>query len=269
MNSNCLVDFHMHTEYSPDSDASMASICNAAVVAGLQRIAITDHVEIPALFADGYDRTAALSFAQAGGMQLLFKNKLQIERGIELGEPLHDLEKAEQFLASHKFDFVLGSLHNLKNDTDFYHYDFTNVEIRPLMNRYFDEVLDMVRWGKFHSLAHLTYPFRYFPDQSYAADYSPWQDSIDSIFRTLAQKGIALEINTSGLRQPMQKTLPDLPLICRFRELGGEMVTVGSDAHFPKDVGSNIIDGIQIAKQAGFRHIAVFHRGKLEKLPIE
>jgi histidinol-phosphatase (PHP family) len=85
----------------------------------------------------------------------------------------------------------------------------------------------------------------------------------------MADKGIALEINTSGLRQPMGVTLPDLELVRRFREPGGEMITVGSDAHFPVHVGANIKDGIQVAKQAGFRHIAVFREGKAEMLSIE
>lgn len=187
MGKQCLIDFHLHTEHSPDSEAAMPAVCNAAAEAGLSRIAITDHVEIPALYKDGYDRTAALSYAQAGGMQALFKGRLQVERGIELGEPLHDLEKAELLLDTYDFDFVLGSLHNLIDDVDFYHYDFANADIRSLMDRYFAEVLDMVRWGRFHSLAHLTYPFRYIPEFRGKEDYSPWQDAIDAIFRALAE----------------------------------------------------------------------------------
>ena len=164
---------------------------------------------------------------------------------------------------------MLGSLHNLIDDVDFYHYDFANADIRSLMDRYFAEVLDMVRWGRFHSLAHLTYPFRYIPEFRGKEDYSPWQDAIDAIFRALAERGLALEINTSGLRQSMGRTMPDLPMIRRFKELGGERVTVGSDAHFPQDVGCNIADGLEIARQAGFRHIAAFHKGKAEMLTIE
>ena len=269
MSKQYKADFHMHTEYSPDSDSSMAAMCNAAVKAGLTQIAITDHVEIPAYHSDGYDHTIARSYAQAGGMRILFQGKLRIARGIELGEPIHDLKTADLLLDTFSFDFVLGSLHNLRNDRDFFHYDFTNADIRPLMDNYFSEVLEMVRWGRFHSLAHLTYPFRYIPQANYPADYRIWLDQIDVILRTLAEKGIALEINTSGMRQSIGKTLPDPPLIRRFRELGGELVTIGSDAHFPKDVGRNIEDGVLTAKQAGFHHVAVFYGGKAEMLRID
>ena len=79
---------------------------------------------------------------------------------------------------------------------------------------------------------------------------------------------MALEINVSGLRQPIGKTLPDLPLIRRFRELGGELITVGSDAHRPEDIARPIGDGLTIAKEAGFRYVAAFFGGRPELLPI-
>jgi histidinol-phosphatase (PHP family) len=269
MNYSHLIDYHTHTKYSPDSDADILSVCNAAVEAGLLKLAITDHIEIPAFFEDGYDKTIALSFEKAGEMQAIFKDRLDVLQGIELGEPHHDLNTTEQLLGKYDFDFVLGSLHNLKDETDFYHYDFTGVDVRSLMDRYFAELLEMVRWGKFHSLAHLTYPFRYIPKGEYPEDYSFWHDMIDDILRLLAEKGIALEINTSGLRQPIGKTIPDPPIIRRFRELGGEMVTIGSDAHDPSDVGKNISDGLKVAVEAGFRYIAAFKNGKAEMLTIK
>ena len=126
----------------------------------------------------------------------------------------------------------------------------------------------MAQWGRFHSLAHLTYPFRYFPEDKRPADYRRWEDTIDAILKTIIQKSIALEINTSGLRQTIGKTLPDLPIIRRYRELGGEAITLGSDAHRPVDVAANIGDGLYLAKQAGFRYTTVYYDGKPEWLPI-
>ncbi|HHV50785.1 MAG TPA: histidinol-phosphatase HisJ family protein [Clostridiales bacterium] len=268
MEFKLLVDYHTHTGFSPDSDADMLEICNAAEKAGILQLAITDHVEIPAFIQDGYDKTIDESYKQAGEMQAAFRGRIEVLKGIELGEPIHDLNTAEQLLKNYDFDFVLGSLHNLKDDRDFYHYDFTSVDIRSLMDRYFAEQLEMVKWGKFNSLAHLTYPFRYIPKGRYPEDYGYWRDVIDEILRLLAVKGIALEINTSGLRQALGKTMPDEFLIRRFRELGGEMVTVGSDAHKPCDVGKNIRDGINIAYSAGFRYIATFKNGHPKMVPI-
>lgn len=269
MANSALVDFHMHTRYSPDSEASMPSMCEAAVQNGVQAIAITDHVEVDMFLQDGYDKTLAASFREAKEMQKQFEKKIRISCGVELGEPMHDLETAQAILDTYSFDFVLGSLHNLKDDKDFYHYDFTDADIPSLMDKYFAEELDMARWGHFHSLAHLTYPFRYFPEKRRPADYSRWQKTIDEILKTIADKDIALEINTSGLRQTIGKTLPDYEIVRRFRELGGEKITLGSDSHRPEDVAKNIVDGIKVAQKAGFQYITTYYKGRPEMLPIE
>lgn len=265
---SALVDFHMHTRYSPDSDASMLSMCEAAIQSGAGAIAITDHVEVDVFLKDGYDKTLAASYHESKEMQKRYEGKIRISCGVELGEPMHDIKTAQAILDAYSFDYVLGSLHNLKNDRDFYHYDFTCADIPSLMDHYFAEELDMVRWGHFHSLAHLTYPFRYFPEDRRPADYSRWQKTIDEILKTLADKGLALEINTSGLRQTISKTLPDYEIVRRFRELGGEKVTLGSDAHRPEDVAKNITDGIGVAQKAGFRYITAYFEGRPEMLPI-
>ena len=262
------VDFHTHTAWSPDSEAAMEDMCAAAEKAGLYALAVTDHVEIPAYRADGYDKALAGSYREAGEMQMKYAGRLRIARGVELGEPLHDLPAAEGLLAGYDFDVIIGSLHSLKDDQDFYCYDYTHIDVLPLLDRYFDELLEMVRWGRFHTLAHLTYPFRYFPEEKRPADYRRWQERIDAIFRVMAEKGLALEINVSGLRQPIGKTLPDYPLLRRFRELGGELVTVGSDAHAPGDIARPIGEGLAQAKEAGFRYVAAFFGGRPELLPI-
>lgn len=268
MANSALVDFHMHTRWSPDSEADMASMCEAAIRNGVRAIAVTDHVEVDVFLQDGYDKSLAASFREAKEMQKRFEGKLRISCGVELGEPMHDLETAQAILDTYSFDFVLGSLHNLKDDKDFYHYDFTYADIPSLMDRYFEEELEMARWGRFHSLAHLTYPFRYFPEKRRPADYSRWQKTIDEILKAIAGRGIALEINTSGLRQAIGKTLPDFEIVRRFRELGGEKVTLGSDAHRPEDVAKNIADGMEVAREAGFRNIYTYYRGIPESLPL-
>lgn len=131
--------------------------------------------------------------------------RLRIARGIELGEPLADLKRTEAILDAYDFDFVLGSQHKLNSldretNIDYYFYDYTGKDVGLVMDEYFDAVLELVNWGRFHALAHLTYPFRYIPEEKRPADFSRWQDRIDAILRQLAVKGLALEINTSGLR---------------------------------------------------------------------
>ena len=204
---------------------------------------------------------------------------LMLKATDETGTPLPIFEKvldinikaaAERVLAAHPYDFVLGSQHKLGDEVDYYFYDYTHVDVGEAMDRYFDATLELVKWGRFHSLAHLTYPFRYIPAEKRPADYSRWQDRIDAVFRALRDRDIALEINVSGLRNPLVNSAhPDLPLVRRFRELGGEKITVGADAHRPEDVGAHIRDGLLIAREAGFRYTAVYFDGRAEMCAIE
>ncbi len=262
------VDFHLHTDASEDCDASPLAMCDAAVEKGLYAIAVTDHVEMLE-YTTVYASCLETSWRYTGELVPRYAGRLRIARGIELGEPLYDLPRTEQLLRDHAFDFVLASQHKLDDNTDYYFYDYTDHDVGTTMDAYFDAVLDMVRWGRFHSLAHLTYPFRYIPADKMPADYSRWQDRIDAVLRALAEQGLALEINTSGVRQPgCGITHPNLPIVRRFRELGGERITIGADAHRPADVGADLETAAAIAKEAGFRYQAIFFGGKAEMLPL-
>ena len=195
-------------------------------------------------------------------MRERYAGRLEILTGVELGEPMFDRERSARLLRGHPYDFVLGSLHNLEDGVDYFHYDYASADIGAVLDIYFRAELELVEMGGFQSLAHLTYPMRYMPEYKRPADTRRWQDVIDTLFRRMAEQGIALEINTSGLRQAIGQTSPDLPLIRRFRELGGENITIGSDAHRPEDVGAGLETAAALALEAGFRDICQFREGK-------
>ena len=147
---------------------------------------------------------------------------------------------------------------------------FSDSELDAMFEEYLKELLLMVKWGGFDILAHLTYPLRYIVGENHRTiDLKRHSDLIDEILRAAAQSGKALEINTSGLRQPLGETLPTLPFIQRFREFGGEYVTVGSDAHFAEDLGKGVNEGMEIARQAGFSHVTLFQNRTPLPIPIE
>ena len=255
-------DFHTHTAASFDSDAAIDDMCDAALRAGLTALAVTDHVEMVAYFEDGMDKTVPASWEAASDAAARYAGRLRVARGIELGEPLYDPARAETLLAARNYDFVLASIHRLREQEDYYFWDFAETDIGAAMDAYFDEVLATVRWGRFHSLAHLTYPFRYMPAARRPQTYTRWMPVIDEILRELAARGLALELNTSGLRGAIGLTQPDLPLLRRFRELGGRYVTVGSDAHAPQDVGAGRAEAERLLRDVGFHAVTVFFGGQ-------
>ena len=125
------------------------------------------------------------------------------------------------------------------------------------MQEYFEHLVRIVQWGKFQSLAHMTYPMRYFPKGRIHRDPASFE-VVGDLFSAMAARGIALEINTSGLRKGMGQTMPDASLVALFRRAGGKFVTFGSDSHIPCDVGADLETAAQVARSAGFSHVAAF-----------
>ena len=267
------MDLHNHSLHSFDGSCTVSAMCEAAVSKGIGVFALTDHYEVggfedintdfDASFAQAAKDVSAAKKAFAPGLQLLF--------GIELGEPLEDVDRAHRAIAAHPFDFVLGSLHNAPGRRDFYYYDpkDESFQLAYELECYFRGLLDIVHWGAFDSAAHITYPFRYIMERKGEPfDFSPWDDYIDAVVKALAHKGLALEINTSGLGKTPPYIMPEARWIKRFREVGGEKITIGSDAHRTENVGLGIAAGVSVAAAAGFRYLCYFSQRKPFYLPI-
>ncbi|WOC33287.1 MULTISPECIES: histidinol-phosphatase HisJ family protein [Caproicibacterium] len=265
-----LSDSHCHTDCSFDGRDSAMMLCDSAVRQGLFSLTVTDHCECNEYWEKGYDRAMLQSYFEARKAAAAFRGRLHVRAGIELGQPLQDRAAAENALSLCDYDFVLASLHNVAGAPDFYDLDYATCDIRALLHRYFEEMLEMVRWGKFDSLAHLTYPWRYTGGEhnDLRISYEPYRQQIDAVLQELIRQDKCLEVNTSGLRQRIGTTLPDRPILQRYRELGGRLVTLGSDAHRWGDVGSGIEDGLRLLEQLGFSRFAVYTGRRPELYPI-
>lgn len=263
-----IYDTHLHSNNSFDGNDSCAELCKSAIKHGARGIAITDHCDIDGVGEDCWDFEDKQSIA-VFDCKKEFGEKLNVYCGTELGQGIYKKELSEKFLSSYDFDFVLGSIHNLENMQDFYFLDYTKFDIDELLNKYFSDLLELAKWNKTDSLAHLTYPLRYIVSREHInVDLSKYQKLIDEIFLTVIKNEKAIELNVSGLSMDMQDTLPNKSLIKRFKELGGKYVTVGSDSHYAAKVCSNIDRGYEILKECGFKHFTVFENRKPKLIEI-
>lgn len=264
-------DCHNHSSCSPDGNDTPAEMCARAAELGLYAYTLTDHCECQN-YEDRYRARVENAWAEmeraaehAAGTRFL--------RGIELGQPNQDEKAAAEALAGREYDFVIGSVHNIRGFEDFFFLDYTGVQgdfIDELLRTYFEELSEVIAWGGFDSLGHLTYPLRYIEgEHGIPVDLSRHSASIDRVFTALVRAEKALEVNTSGLRQKIGRTMPDLPLLKRYRELGGRLVTLGSDAHSTADLGKGIDEGMELLKQAGFSEFAVYEKRGPVLLPLE
>lgn len=258
-------DCHLHTDNSFDSETPAERQVDRAHELGIAYIALTDHCDI----LEWSDANIARSNAQAIELNRKYDD-LTVLRGIELGEPLQDMDETARALGLCEYDFILCSLHNIRGEEDFYYLHPDEAQAHDLITRYFDELLEMVRWNEFDSLAHLTYPLRYITGRDgVAVDMTRYQPIIREILATLASNGKALEINTSGLRTPEGFLLPTVEYVRLFRELGGRYITLGSDAHVPEHMAVGMAEGIAAAKEADFDCATIFINRKPVEIPFD
>ena len=258
-------DLHTHCTLSFDGRSTASEMVQTAVSLGIGYHALTDHVDLGSHADPEFDLEATVNGARETipALQREYAGRLCLLYGVELGQPCHEPEKAEFLLSENMYDFVIGSVHNIRGHDDFYFLDYREHDPVKLLDAYFEELLETAEWGKFDILAHITYPLRYIAGEyGIDVDMNRYSGILDETFRALIRNGCGIEINTSGLRQKLGRTMPELPAVKRYRELGGELLTIGSDAHCTSDLGKGIAQGIETAKKAGFTQIAVFRKRK-------
>lgn len=258
-----LFDTHVHSCYSVDSEQPLDGILDKARKDGLCALSVTDHFDIGlpdtgqngVVLTDGYAALDRLRRETAG-------ESTEILCGIELGGAVYDFALAESIVASHDYDIVISSLHNTKEEEYFFMpwRKMTEREIGDTLADYFRLLCRQARHGAFDTLAHLNYPTRYLRRNGIAFSSADYADLTDDVLTALAEGGKALEINTSGLIDVFHETLPGIGIIRRFRELGGEYLTFGSDAHDACRIGENFSAAAQIAAEAGFRYLTYYKR---------
>ncbi|MBQ6059655.1 MAG: histidinol-phosphatase HisJ family protein [Clostridia bacterium] len=258
-------DFHSHSDISPDSKTDMVDLARAAADKGLQELCITDHWECGSPCYDWqlrkkpFDADRLLErFAAA---QSAVGDRISLRLGLEIGNWTQDEAHAKEGLAIYPFDCVLCSLHTIKG-FDAYFFDYGCEDIEPFLTAYMEECLELAQKADFDSFAHLTLPLRYamiHVQRRLSVDHC--LDVVDEVLKTIAQRGLALEANTSGFRT-LGEPVPSVSILRRFRELGGELVTIGSDGHNEQNVGSYLEEAQQALREAGFKAYATFTKRK-------
>ena len=255
-----MFDYHMHSKVSFDGHDSGLDLAKAALAAGLKEICFTDHLDYDPLGQMGtLDFDTEAYNAEYDHLEL---PGLKIRRGMEFGMDIHNLELFKRDLQRRHFDFVLGSIHFV-DDLDVYFEPFWNGKtVFQAERRCLEATLDCVNLhDDFDVLAHLTYisKTKCHPCPR-PLPYGEHREIIDEILRILAAKGKGLEMNTSGVDR-CGGFLPTADIFTRFRELGGEIVTIGSDAHTCSRVGQYAFDACDILKDI-FRYVCTFEDRK-------
>ncbi len=266
-----LINDHFHSRCSFDGEYPLTDMCHAAEAAGIRHLCLTDHCDL----LDGQGQSDDSFCWDPVNRELEAARRafpgLDIRKGVELGQAVLRPEAAAKVLSEPDIDFVLGSLHNDPDSVDYYYMRFTDeAQCLALLRTYFESLLALARTDFFDSLAHLTYPVRYmYGRDGVNVDLHPLEDLIREILKVLVQRGKALELNTSGYRTNRGRPLPPEEILRLYRSLGGELVTIGTDAHEPKHMADGLKQGMALLRRCGFRYVTLFCRRQPQPINME
>ena len=268
-------DYHLHSCFSGDSETPTEEVVRSGLEKGLSLLCLTEHFDPDYPYADVcMDLDAPAYFAEARRLQALYESRIEIRVGAELGlQPrlgtFLDSWLERNMAECLSFDFLIGSTH-LVDGTDPYYPEFWNGrEPEASVGRFLDITLENVRaFDCFDVYGHLDYIVRYIPDGERRFSYSSHRDQVDAILKLLIEKGKGIEINTGGWKAGLSEPNPCGEVLRRHRELGGEIITTGSDAHTPEYTGFRLEDAKEVLRSCGFRYFTIFRERKPEFIKL-
>lgn len=260
-------DYHVHSYYSSDSKASMEEMIEKAIELGMNKICFTDHMDydFPKQYGFSFVFEPEPYIKELTDLAERYKNRIQVLKGIELGLQPYLADRFKNLLSQYDFDFAIGSSH-LVNKIDPYQSEYWvgKTEEEGITN-YFESIIQNVKtFSDFQVYGHLDYVVRYAPNKNQSYSYIKYSDIIDEMLKAIIDSGKGIEINTSGYKYGLGFTHPQTDIIKRYKELGGELITIGSDGHKPEHLGYDFPIAEQLLLSLGFQYYATF----VKKQPI-
>lgn len=260
-------DHHIHTSFSCDSKTPPEAQIERAVELGMKQIVITDHEDIGFPPKHGYVFSVDTEgyFSRLEELKKRYSDKIDIRIGIELGLQVRHFDEINAFALAHDFEFIIGSTHLVDCEDPCLSDYFERQSEREAISVYLKEVLRNVTvFDNFDVVGHIDYIVRY--TKSKGEGYNPldYFDIIDEILKTVIAKGKGIECNTSRIGNGYLHCNPHEEIIKRYRQLGGEIITLGSDSHLPQVLGHGFEKAGEILKNAGFEYYTVFKERKPE-----
>ena len=268
MNKLLPPDYHMHTHNSGDSQAPMEEMILSSIKQGLSEICFTEHLDLnypllPDLPPDPFMLDVDAYYKEYSYYSDKYKDQITIKFGVEVGMQDDCVKENLEFVKEHDFDFVIASQHLLEKRDPFYS-DFWEADtVDNIFKKYFDATLENIKsFTDFDVLGHLDYISRYVPEGDYTYSYKRYSEQIDAILEHLIRNDKGLDLNSKVLAYTDLNLLPNPcpEIIKRYKEMGGKIITFGSDAHTPDRVATHFDVMTDIVKDCGFNEYFTFKK---------
>lgn len=272
MSRTILWDCHMHSCFSGDCETEMEKMADRALSLGLTGITFTEHLDpdYPPIPEDvDFSLDLDAYFDKFSEIKARYRGRLALRFGIELGLQPHLAKNFTALLGQYPFDFCIGSSHVVHGKDPYYPDFFEGKSEEACYREYFASIQEnLLAFSGMDVYGHLDYIVRYGPAKNRFFSYPDYSDILDPILTQLIGKGIGLELNTGGFSYGLGEPNPCRDILKRYRELGGEILTIGSDAHKPERIAEGFDRAKGILTSCGFSHYTVFRGRKPEFLPL-
>lgn len=287
-------DIHMHSSFSTDSESPMEDMIQGAISRGMKTICFTEHLDYEYPSADGsvlFEVDVDAYEKKLFELKDKYKKDIEVLFGIEFGLLPHLADRYAAVAGAYDFDFIIGSSHLIpapwyKKDLNYIqkygtapkniiHGDPYEAEfwedrtVEDICKKYFRTIIDnTAAYQNFDTYAHLDYLIRYAPQKNKGYTYKKYADILDAALKTIIDHNLALEINTAGYKYGLGQPNPQADILARYLELGGEMITIGADAHKPEHIAYDFKKAEELLKTLGFKYYTVFKKRRPVTLPL-
>lgn len=266
-------DYHVHTEFSDDSIYDMEGCVLDAIKLGIKEICFTDHVDygVKKDWDEGnieYREGLPIAnvdypkyFQKINKMKEKYVNQISIKMGMEFGVQSHTIKKYEQLFSRYSFDFIILSIHQV-NEKEFWTYEFQkDYSEAGYYQAYYEEMYYVVKnYHNYSVLGHMDLLKRYDDHDGYHS-FNHHKEIIRKILKVIIADGKGIEVNTSSFRYGLDDLMPSVDILKLYLELGGKILTIGSDSHSKSHLmNSHIAEVKEILKKIGFTYYCTFEK---------
>ena len=259
-------DFHIHSYHSFDSEAKMEDMINAALNKGLKHICFTEHMDhnfppSPEYPEGAWECNVDSYLYELLGHRAAYDRQIEVRFGLEIGLQESVIRDNAITARSHEFDFIIGSIHVVNGFDTYLPAYFEGKTTKQAILEYYETMLrNIQKFENFDVLGHIDYIVRTLPEGEGAYKPSDYMDIVDEILNIIIEREKGIEINTAALVKGFTNPNPHRDIVKRYKELGGKIITFGSDAHTPERVATHFEEMTELAKKSGFTEYYTFKK---------
>ena len=258
-----ICDYHVHSNFSGDAKDTLEDMVKSAIDKGFSQICFTEHQDLVFPYLPGeegmFDLNTDSYLYELLRVRNKYEDRIRVCFGVELGMQLDAVRENAIYAKSHEFDMIIASLHLVDKVDPYYPEYFEGKTEEEAYGTYFTRIYEnLLRFENFDVLGHLDYIVRYGANKDNNYKYETYKSTIDKILEFLIEHEKALEINTAGIRKGTKDVHPTLDILTAYKSMGGELVTIGSDAHNVNDIGADFDRAEEALKECGFKYYCLY-----------